>query len=191
MPAIFNDARLFELAGYQSHRRPPDPEHLRQELLGLMEGRSTPPSAEPEPKAGRCNKAASVRCPTRNLSLLRRLAAWYSFKRPPRLRSMTVLRILVVEDERSFPSLFTRLKLSACCRLSQTNPSLPWLILICREVASTGRRSAFSIAGSPALSMRNRGGARLARAFGEVADPGWCPAYCCSINRSWSWAARS
>src|SRR5664279_1716720 len=32
--AIFNDARLFELAGYQSHRRPPDPEHLRQELLG-------------------------------------------------------------------------------------------------------------------------------------------------------------
>jgi hypothetical protein len=32
--AIFSDARLFELADYQSHRRPPDPEHLRQELLG-------------------------------------------------------------------------------------------------------------------------------------------------------------
>jgi hypothetical protein len=31
--------------------------------------------------------------------LLRRLTAWYSFKRPPRLRSVKILRILVVEDE--------------------------------------------------------------------------------------------
>jgi hypothetical protein len=31
---ILNDARLFELAGYQSNRRPPYSQHLRKELLG-------------------------------------------------------------------------------------------------------------------------------------------------------------
>ena len=33
-PTSLNDARLFELAGYQSNRRSPYSQHLRQELLG-------------------------------------------------------------------------------------------------------------------------------------------------------------
>jgi len=73
---------------------------------------------------------------------------------------------------RSFPSLFTRLKLSACCRLSQTNPSLPWLILISREVASTGRRSALGTAGNPsafdAKPRRGKVDARFERRTGAV-----------------------
>jgi hypothetical protein len=33
-PTILNDARLFELAGYQRNRCPPYPQPLRKELLG-------------------------------------------------------------------------------------------------------------------------------------------------------------
>ena len=51
-PTIFNDARLFELAGHQSHRRPPDPEHLRQELLGQRKDVSVDPIPGLEQPAG-------------------------------------------------------------------------------------------------------------------------------------------
>ena len=36
-PASLNYARLFELTGDQSNRRPPHPQHLRKELLGQGE----------------------------------------------------------------------------------------------------------------------------------------------------------
>ncbi len=42
-PTIFNDARLLELAGDESHRRSPDPEHLRQEFLGQRKDVSVDP----------------------------------------------------------------------------------------------------------------------------------------------------
>ena len=42
-PGDLDDARLFELTSHQSHRRPPDPEHLRQELLGQRKDVSVDP----------------------------------------------------------------------------------------------------------------------------------------------------
>lgn len=36
-PTSLNETRLFELASHECHLRPPDPEHLREELLGQRE----------------------------------------------------------------------------------------------------------------------------------------------------------
>jgi hypothetical protein len=51
-PTILNDACLFELAGYQSNRRPPYSRHLRKELLGQRKDVAVDPIAGLEQPTG-------------------------------------------------------------------------------------------------------------------------------------------